>query len=58
MNIGNVRFLRTFLFCCHLIRKLPLAVFDIICYNKMNYADDTTVSLRFCRQAVIPLIRM
>lgn len=21
--------------------KLPLAVFDLLCYNKMNYADNT-----------------
>ena len=21
-------------------RKVPLAVFDIMCYNKMNYADN------------------
>lgn len=25
--------------------KVPLAVFDRLCYNKMKYADNTVVSL-------------
>ena len=24
--------------------KLPLAVFDMLCYNKLNYADSRTVT--------------
>lgn len=28
---------------CVCARKLPLAVFDLLCYNKMNYADNTMV---------------
>ena len=28
-------------------RKLPLAVFDMLCYNKMTYADNRLIRLFF-----------
>ena len=36
-----------------LLDKLLLAVFGILCYNKMNYADNITVSTRILRHTMI-----